>query len=166
MRGDPQVVEAHGLGSLPIGKCATDCERPNHVNDQQPQYDCSKVCFYVGPTTSGPRVSFPQVPLAHTFKRRVPRPDCVIYRDKPLPRGAFRRTAQQGPPVWLPSRSAPPENVWFPVTQRRPRPFHYAKVGPSTWVLAAKALALGALLLCFLPRKATETCSGPSPTRT
>src|SRR6516162_9658192 len=83
------------------------------MNDQQPQYDCSKVCFYVGPTTTGPRVSFPGVvPPPPTLKRPVPRHDCVIYRDKPLPREAFWRTAEQVRPVRSPPRSAPPENVW------------------------------------------------------
>jgi hypothetical protein len=87
------------------------------MNDQQPQYDCSKVCFYVGSTTTGPRVSFPGVaPPPPTLKRPVLRPDYAIYRDKPLPREAFWRTAEQGPPVWLPPRSAPPESVWVPVT--------------------------------------------------
>jgi hypothetical protein len=104
LRGSPKSCAGSRnaiCGKPPNGKCAT-YESPNHMNDQQSQYDCSKVCFYVGPTNTGPRVSFPQVPLAPTFRRRVPLSDCVIYRDKPLPREAFWRTAEQGPPVWLP----------------------------------------------------------------
>ena len=87
----------------------------------------------------------------------MPRHDCVIYRDKPLPREAFWRTAEQAPPVWLPPRSAPPENVWVPVTPAPCPPFPLPPQStPSTWVLVAKVLVLGALLLCFLSRKATE----------
>jgi|SRR6516165_1558380 len=126
------------------------------MNDQQPQYDCSKSCFYIGPTTTGPRVSFPHVP-APALKGRVPRTDCVIYRDKPLPREAFWRTAEQAPTVWLRPRTAPPEKVWVSVTPAPCPPFPLPpKSTPSTWVLVAKVLVLGALLLCFLPRKATE----------
>src|SRR6516162_3796205 len=94
------------------------------MNDQQPQYDCSKSCFYIGPTTTGPRVSFPHVP-APALKGRVPRTDCVIYRDKPLPREAFWRTAEQAPTVWLRPRTAPPEKVWVSVTPAPCPPFHY-----------------------------------------
>ena len=87
----------------------------------------------------------------------MPRRDCVIYRDKPLPRKAFWRTTEQAPPVWLPPRSAPPEDVWLPVTLAPSPPFPLPpKSAPSIWVLIGKVLALGALLLCFLPRKATE----------
>ena len=87
----------------------------------------------------------------------MPRRDCVIYRDKPLPREAFWRTTEQAPPVWLPARSAPPENVWLPVTLAPSPPFPLPpKSAPSIWVLIGKVLALGALLLCFLLRKATE----------
>jgi hypothetical protein len=37
------------------------------------------------------------------------------------------------------------------------------KSAPSTWVRIAKALALGALLLCFLPRKASEPAQDQAP---
>jgi hypothetical protein len=127
------------------------------MNDQQPQYDCSKVCFHVGPTTTEPRVGFPQVPLVPTLKQPLSRPDCVIYRDKPLPRQAFWRPAQQAPPVWLPPRSAPPENVWVSMTPAPSPPFPLPpKSAPSTRALVARVLVIGALLLCFLARKATE----------
>ena len=128
------------------------------MHDQQPQYDCSTVCFYVGPTTIGPRVSFPRVPPPPpTLKQPLPRCDCVIYRDKPLPREAFCRTAEQAPPVWLRPRSAPPENVCVPMTPAPCPPFPLPpKSTPSTRVLVTKVLVLGALLLCFLTRKATE----------
>src|SRR6516164_2241995 len=91
------------------------------------------------------------------LKQPLPRPDCAIYRDKPLPREAFWRTAEQAPPVLLPPRSAPLDNVWVSMTPAPSPPFPLPpKSAPSTWVRIAKVLALGALLLCFLPRKATE----------
>src|SRR6516164_3201806 len=95
------------------------------MNDQEPRYSFN-VAFYGAPTTTGPRVSFPHVALAPALKGRMPRPDCVIYRDKPLPREVFWRTVEQGPPVWLPPRSAPPENVWVSMTPAPCPPlFHY-----------------------------------------
>ena len=95
--------------------------------------------------------------VAPTLKRPVPRRDCAIYRDKPLPREAFWRTAEQVRPVRSPPRSAPPENVWVSMIPS-PCPLFPLppKSTPSTWALIGKVLALGALLLCFLPRKATE----------
>ena len=126
------------------------------MNDQQPRYDCSKVCFYVEPTTAGPS----QLSTGYHWHLCLNGPcrrDCAIYRDKPLPREALWRTAEQAPAcLVIPAIHAIGEGLGFDDPSAVP-PFPLPpKSAPSTWVLIAKVLALEALLLCFLPRKATE----------
>jgi hypothetical protein len=123
------------------------------MNDQQPRYDCSKVCFYVEPTTAGPS----QLSTGYHWHLCLNGPcrrDCAIYRDKPLPREALWRTAEQAPAcLVIPAIHAIGEGLGFDDPSAVPALPTTTKVGSIDLALIGKVLALGH---CFLPRKATE----------